>query len=301
MVAMVVAEALGIPLSDVKVASGDTDFSMDLGAYSSRQTMMTGHAAKEAAEDVKQQILAVLADELSMAASKLDIRDGRIKIRGKKKPDITPLRMRYIKEHRGWADVPKGNDLTFREAARLATVAKGSIVGTGKYKPPRLGGKHKGAAVGTSPAYGCSAQIVEVSVDLETGQVTVDAMTDAHDCGQVVNRTSVEGQMQGSLSMGLGEALLEEVKFDDKGRILNASLGEYKIPTSLDMPRVKSIIIESYEPNGPFGAKEVGEGAIMPTIPAILNAVYDATGVRLHELPLTAERVYGALEAAKKR
>jgi CO/xanthine dehydrogenase Mo-binding subunit len=182
----------------------------------------------------------------------------------------------------------------------LATVAKGSIVGTGKYKPPRLGGKHKGAAVGTSPAYGCSAQIVEVSVDLETGQVTVDAMTDAHDCGQVVNRTSVEGQMQGSLSMGLGEALLEEVKFDDKGRVINASLGEYKIPTSLDMPNVKSIIIESHEPNGPFGAKEVGEGAIMPTIPAILNAVYDAAGVRVDELPISAERVFTALEEAGK-
>ena len=140
-----------------------------------------------------------------------------------------------------------------------------------------------------------------MSVDLETGQVTVDAMTDAHDCGQKVNRTSVEGQMQGSLSMGLGEALLEEVKFDDKGRIVNASLGEYKIPTSLDMPRVKSIIIESNEPNGPFGAKEVGEGAIMPTVPAILNAVYDATGVRIHELPLTAERVYTAMNDAKKK
>jgi len=300
MVAMIVAEALGIPLSDVRVASGDTDYSMDLGAYSSRQTLMTGHAAKEAAEDVKQQVLAVVSEELGVPVERLDVKSGRVKVRGKK-PDIEAVRMRYIKEHRGWDDMPKGNELTFREAARLATLAKGSIVGNGKYKPPRLGGKHKGAAVGTSPAYGCSAQIVEVSVDLETGQVTVDAMTDAHDCGQIVNRTSVEGQMQGSLSMGLGEALLEEVKFDDEGRIVNASLGEYKIPTSLDMPRVKSIIIESNEPNGPFGAKEVGEGAIMPTIPAILNAVADATGVRMHELPLTAERVYTAMNEAKKK
>ena len=300
MVGMIVAEALGIPLADVRVASGDTDFSMDLGAYSSRQTLMTGHAAKQAAEDVKLQILAVVAEELGVDIKKLDIKDGHVKVKGKQ-PDIEPVRVRYIKEHRGWADVPKGKDLTFREAARLATVANGSIVGTGKYKPPRLGGKHKGAAVGTSPAYGCSAQIVEVSVDLETGQVTVDAMTDAHDCGQVVNRTSVEGQMQGSLSMGLGEALLEEVKFDDKGRVINASLGEYKIPTSLDMPNIKSIIIESHEPNGPFGAKEVGEGAIMPTIPAILNAVYDAAGVRIDELPITAERVFTAMEEAGKK
>ncbi len=299
MVAMVVAEALGIPLSDVRVESGDTDSSMDLGAYSSRQTLMTGHAAKEAAEDVKAQILAVLAEELGVAENRLDIKNGGVTVSGAK-PDIEPLRRRYIKEHRGWTDLPSGDHLTFKEAARLATVAKGSIVGTGKYKPPRLGGTHKGAAVGTSPAYGCSAEIVEVSVDLETGQVTVDAMTDAHDCGQAINRTSVEGQMQGALSMGLGEALLEEVKFDDQGRILNASLGEYKIPTALDMPRVKTIIVESNEPNGPFGAKEVGEGAIMPTIPAILNAVYDATGVRITELPVTAERVFAAMREAEK-
>jgi 4-hydroxybenzoyl-CoA reductase subunit alpha len=136
---------------------------------------------------------------------------------------------------------------------------------------------------------------------METGQITIDKMTDAHDCGFAINRTSVEGQMQGSLSMGLGEAMFEEVKFDDKGRILNANLGEYKIPTSLDMPNVKTIIVESDEPNGPFGAKEVGEGAIMPTIPAILNAVYDATGVLIQELPLTPERVYMAIKAAKKK
>ncbi len=137
-------------------------------------------------------------------------------------------------------------------------------------------------------------------MDLETGQVTVDNMTDAHDCGLAINRASVEGQMQGSLSMGLGECLFEEVKFDSRGRIVNASLGEYRIPTALDMPNVKSIIVESREPNGPYGAKEVGEGAIMPTIPAILNAIYDATGVRVNELPCTSERLYMALRAQKE-
>ncbi|MGQ9654743.1 MAG: xanthine dehydrogenase family protein molybdopterin-binding subunit, partial [Thermodesulfobacteriota bacterium] len=154
---------------------------------------------------------------------------------------------------------------------------------------------YKGATVGTSPAYGCSAQVVEVTVDEETGRVTIDAMTDAHDCGRAVNRTSVEGQMEGSLSMGLGEALFEEVKFDEKGRVLNPNFSEYKIPTALDVPRIKTIIVESNEPNGPFGAKEVGEGAIMPTIPAILNAVSDAVGVRINELPLTPERVLRAV------
>ena len=191
--------------------------------------------------------------------------------------------------------------LTFKEAARAAYLEKGSIVGTGKYKPGQLGGKFKGATVGTSPAYGASAQVVEVTVDMETGKITVDNMTDAHDCGFAINVTSVEGQMEGSLSMGLGEAMFEEVKFDEKGRILNANLGEYKIPTALDMPDIKTIIVESNEPNGPFGAKEVGEGAIMPTIPAILNAVYDATGVRIFELPLTPERVYNALKAESQK
>jgi 4-hydroxybenzoyl-CoA reductase alpha subunit len=298
--AMIAAETLGIPLDDVRVVSGDTDYSVDLGAYSSRQTLMTGHATKEAAEDVKRQVLEVLAAELDVDVSKLDIKRGRIKIKSKK-VDIAPLRTRYMKEHRGWSNQPEGKDLTFREAARLAYLAKGSIVGTGKYKPPPLGGTFKGAAVGTSPAYGCSAQVVEVDVDMETGRVTIESMTDAHDCGLAVNVTSVEGQMQGSLSMGLGEALYEEVKFDQNGRVLNPNLAEYHIPTALDMPKVKSIIVESHEPNGPYGVKEVGEGAIMPTIPAILNAVADATGVQIAELPLTPERVLLAIKAAENQ
>jgi len=182
----------------------------------------------------------------------------------------------------------------------MAYLSRGTLVATGSYKPPELGGRFKGAAVGTSPAYGCSAQVVEVEVDQETGRIVIEKMTDAHDCGFAINRASVEGQMEGSLSMGMGEALYEEVKIDDRGRVINSDLAEYKLVTALDMPPVQTIIVESNEPNGPFGAKEVGEGAIMPTIPAILNAVYDATGVRICELPLTPECVYMALQAAKK-
>lgn len=298
--AMIAAEALGVELSDVRVVSGDTELGVDLGAYSSRQTLMTGHATKEAAEDVKRQVLEVLSEALDVPLEEMEVKEGVIRFEGRP-VDFSGIRKSYIKEHRGWTDPPVGEELTFKEAARLAYLARGTIVGTGKYKPPKLGGKYKGAAVGTSPAYGCSAQIVEVSVDMGTGQVTVEKMVDAHDCGFAINLNSVEGQMEGSLSMGLGEALFEEVKFDGKGRILNASLGEYKIPTSLDMPNVHSIIIESDEPNGPFGAKEVGEGAIMPTIPAILNALYDAVGVRFHELPLTPERVFMALKGREKK
>ncbi|MBF0508571.1 MAG: molybdopterin-dependent oxidoreductase [Deltaproteobacteria bacterium] len=296
--AMIAAEALGVKYSDIRVSSGDTDLAVDLGAYSSRQTLMTGHATKKAAEDVKRQVIEVLAQDLSISPEDIDFKNGLVVFKNGN-VDFSRVRTRYIQEHRGWTDPPSG-DLTFKEAARMAFLAKGTIVGTGKYKPGQLGGKHKGAAVGTSPAYGCSAQVVEVTVDMDTGKVTIDRMTDAHDCGLAVNITSVEGQMEGSLSMGMGEALFEEVKFDSKGKILNANLGEYKIPTALDMPNVKTIIVESNEPNGPFGAKEVGEGAIMPTIPAILNAVYDATGVWIHELPLTPERVYRAIQQAKK-
>ncbi|MBA4392007.1 MAG: 4-hydroxybenzoyl-CoA reductase [Desulfobacca sp.] len=295
---MIAAEALGIPLADVRVSSGDTDYSVDLGAYSSRQTLMTGHATKEAGEDAKRQVLEVLSETLNVPIEEMSVQNGLICFQGIA-PKFDALRKNYMKEHRGWVDSPMEGPLTFKEAARLAYLKKGTIVGTGKYKPPKLGGSYKGAAVGTSPAYGCSAMMAEVSVDLETGEVTMEKVTDAHDCGLAINRTQVEGQMEGSVSMGLGEALFEEVKFNDKGRIINASLGEYKIPTALDVPPIESLIIESGEPNGPYGAKEVGEGGIMPVIPAILNAIYDATGVRINELPLTSERIWTALKEKK--
>ncbi|MDD5244300.1 MAG: molybdopterin-dependent oxidoreductase [Syntrophorhabdaceae bacterium] len=296
---MIAAEALGVGVKDVKIRSGDTDYGIDLGAYSSRQTLMAGHAVKQAAEDVKRQVLEVLSGKLGIPVNTMDIKDGMVLFR--KKVNFSGLRSLYEKEHRGWPEQPGGNALTFKEAARIAYLEKGVVVGGGAYKPGELGGTYKGAAVGTSPAYGCSAQVVEVTVDMETGKVTVDNMTDAHDCGFAINRTNVEGQMQGSLSMGLGETFFEEVKFDNKGKIENPTLGEYRIPTSLDMPNVRTIIVESDEPNGPFGAKEVGEGAIMPTIPAILNAIYDAVGVRITELPATSERLLMAIKEKNKK
>jgi len=297
--AMIAAEVLGVPLTDVAIESGDTALTVDLGAYSSRQTLMTGTATQQAAEDVKRQILEVIAGKMDASVDELDLQDGVVKVRGGS-GEFEALRTAYIREHRGYEDPPDDPYLTFREASRIAFLERGSLVGTGKYKPPPLGGSYKGAAVGTSPAYGCSAQVVEVDVDLETGKIQVEAMTDAHDCGFAINRTSVEGQMQGSVCMGLGEALYEEVKYGERGQVINANLAEYKIPTSMDMPNVDTIVVESHEPNGPFGAKEVGEGAIMPTIPALLNAVYDATGVRFDELPLTPERVLMGIKKARE-
>ena len=292
--AMIAAEALGTELDDIKVFSGDTDLALDLGAYSSRTTLMTGHAVKEAAESVKAQVLEVLAEELGIAREELSLELGLVQC-ANRELDISAIRREFIKEHRGFSDHPAEGPLTFKEASRLAFLKRGAIVGTGKYSPPPLGGSYKGAAVGTSPAYGCSAQIMEVTVDLETGEVQATKIVGAHDCGLAINRTQVEGQMQGSYSMGLGEGLMEEIRYDEKGRIVNANLAEYKIPTTLDMPETETIIVESNEPKGPFGAKEVGEGAIMPTIPALLNAIYDATGVRLTELPATPERIAMAL------
>ncbi|MDJ0762892.1 MAG: molybdopterin-dependent oxidoreductase [Myxococcota bacterium] len=296
-IAMIAAEELGIPLEDVRVISGDTDAAMDLGAYSSRQTLMTGHAVRMAAIDARNKVAEVLGQMLGVEPNQLIFSDGFVDLAGGGL-DIEAVRKTYMREHRGFEDHPiPGDRLTFREASRIAFNTLGTIVGTGRYKPPVLGGKYKGAAVGTSPAYGCSAQIAEVTVDMETGNIACNRVTMSHDCGYAINRTQVEGQMQGNFLMGFGEALFEEVKFDDTGRTINANLAEYKVPTTVDVPELVPIVVESVEPNGPYGAKEVGEGGIMPVIPAILNAVYAATGVRFRELPLTPERVLKGIQS----
>ncbi len=290
----IAAEAIGIPLSDVRVNAGRSDLPLDLGAYSSRTTLMAGQAALAAGLSVRQQVLDVLSQVSGVPVDSLSIKNGLIYVDGGP-GDFKAVREEYVREHRGWNLPATGAHLTFTEASRLAFLERGSIVGTGLYRPPMLGGSFKGATVGTSPAYGCSAQFAEVKVDLETGQVKVERIVGAHDCGRAVNRTQVEGQMQGCMSMGLGEALMEEVVFGTKGQVTNPNLSDYRIPTALDMPPIDAIVVESHEPNGPYGAKEVGEGGIMPTIPAILNAIYDATGVQLDELPASPERILKAL------
>jgi 4-hydroxybenzoyl-CoA reductase subunit alpha len=199
---MITAEELGLNLDDVRVLSGDSSLSVDLGAYSSRTTLMTGHACREAARDAKKQILEAIAGKLEVPAETLDLREGKVvSLAGEL--DFSRLRKEYLQEHKGFSDLPDTPQLTFAEASRIAFLELGTIVGTGKYRPPPLGGSFKGAKVGTSPAFGCSAQIAEVTVDLETGEITVGHITGAHDCGYAINVTQVEGQMQGSMMMGM--------------------------------------------------------------------------------------------------
>ncbi len=192
------------------------------------------------------------------------------------------------------------NSMTFEEAVVAAIDFHGALTGTGSYAPPpeARGGKHKGAGVGPSPAYSYSAQVAEVSVDEETGEVTVHKVWAAHDCGRALNPVSVEGQIIGSVWMGMGQALTEEMVWKD-GMLMNAGLLEYRSPSSVESPAVEPIIVESIDPEGPFGAKECSEGSLAATIPAIANAIFDAVGVRLHESPFTPERVLAALRAKK--
>ncbi len=302
--AMIAAEVLGLSLSNVTVISGDTGLCpIDLGAYSSRQTLMTGNATKQAAETVKAQILDKLSAAFNMPSTEFTLRDGMVLGTEKNPAKVKEIRSRYTSEHRGFSKLPKGEGpLTFTEVARWVFARQGTIVGIGTYAPPELqySKEWKGSVVGASPAYSTQSCVAEVTVDTETGRLTIDRLTLAHDCGTAINRQAVEGQLDGSMCHGLGEALFEEVVFDSKGRVVNSTLGDYKIPTPVDVPELSSVPVESYEPNGPYGAKEAGEGCILPVIPAILNAIYDACGVMIMDVPITAEKILNALEAKKQ-
>jgi 4-hydroxybenzoyl-CoA reductase subunit alpha len=275
----IAAEELGIPYEWVWLADCDTVLSpLDLGSYSSRVTLMGGNAVKMAAADVKQKLLLVAARTLGCDPAALVARDARI----------------FVREH------PE-TSMAWEDAARAAFSRSGPVVGTGHYQPPRnLGADVKGGTVGTSPAFSFSSVICEVEVDLETGFVKVERMTDFSDGGTVVNPATFHGQVEGSAIMGLGETLLEDLRHGgEDGKLVNPNLHDYLLPTISDCPAIETGAVESYEPRGPFGAKEVGEGSLVPMLGAIANAVYDATGVRVTELPITAEKILQGLE--KKR
>lgn len=272
------AEAMGFTYENMKIVAADTETTPhDFGAYASRQTLMSGSAVKQAGEEVKQQVLEMASAMMEIDAGDLDCREGEAFC--KSDPEIKR---------------------SFAEIAREFFVKKGPLVGRGSYAPPKLGGTFKGAAVGTSPAYSFVAQISEVEVDEETGEIDVKEVWDVHDCGMVINPALLKGQVHGSLYMGMGEAVWEEVVFDGKGKILNPNLGEYRLPTALDMPKVTSELVESYEPAGPWGVKEVGEGATNPTMGCYSNAIFDAMGVRVYSLPLSYEKVWRALREKRE-
>ncbi|MDQ1591578.1 MAG: hypothetical protein QOG71_2205 [Pyrinomonadaceae bacterium] len=275
--AYIVAEVLGIDPFDIRVVTADTDLTpVDLGSYSSRVTLMTGNAALQAAERARELLSKAVAEKLSLPVENLSFADHRV------------------------FDVENPETgVTFAEAVVLAESKYGTIGTVGSYTPPRSPGKFKGAGVGPSPAYSYSAAIAEVDVDAETGFVTVERVWIGHDIGQSINPMLVMGQVEGGVYMGLGEALMEEMTYRANRNVVHKfpSLLEYKSPTTHEMCDVKTYLIEDADPNGPFGAKEVGQGPLLPVMPAVANAVYDAVGVRVDEVPITPEKVLAALRA----
>jgi len=313
MVAQIAAETLGCSLNRVRVIAADTDLTpIDIGSYSSRVTFMNGNATLRAAGEVKKQIAAAAAQRMRCGAEELIFRGDKVTKRqnagggaratqdqvtvaGRVEGQILRGSLQQKRKDEG----PK-DSMTFEEAVVAAIDFHGALMGTGSYAPPpeARGGKHKGGGVGPSPAYSYSAQVAEVSVDKDTGEVTVHKVWAAHDCGRALNPVSVEGQIIGSVWMGMGQALTEEMVWKD-GLLMNPGLLEYRSPSAVESPEVEPIIVESIDPEGPFGAKECSEGSLAATIPAIANAIYDAVGVRLHESPFTPERVLSALRAQK--
>jgi len=280
----IVAEVLGLDTFDIRLYTGDTDLGpVDLGSYSSRVTIMAGNAALQAAE----RACSILADSVS---EKLGVPRDRLKFADKRVFD---------------AAAPE-TGMTFPEAVVLAESRFGTIGTVGSYTPPKSPALYKGGGVGPSPTYSYSAAVVEVQVNPTTGWITVPKIWIAHDIGRALNPALVRGQIEGSVYMGLGEALMEEQEFRRLPKKLShalvhkfPSMLEYKSPTSLDMPEVFTELVEEPDPRGPFGAKEVGQGPLLPIMPAVANAVYDAVGVRIDEVPITPEKILKAL--AEKR
>jgi 4-hydroxybenzoyl-CoA reductase alpha subunit len=275
--AAIVAEVLGIDPFTIRCVTGDTGITpVDLGSYSSRVTVMMGNAAIDASRKLKDMIALAAAEQLEVSPERLSFADGRVFFDSK--------------------------SLTFAEAAGFAEEKFGTLGAVGSYKPPRSPGRYKGAGVGPSPAYSYTACVVEAEVDPATGWITVPKIWIAHDIGQTINPVLARGQVEGSVYMGLSEALMEEQVFRRlPPKLSNAlvhkipSLLEYKSLTSLDMPEVETILVEDPDPNCPFGAKEVGQGPLLPVMPAVANAIYDAVGVRVDEIPITPDKVLKAL------
>jgi 4-hydroxybenzoyl-CoA reductase subunit alpha len=282
--ASIVAEVLGIDTFDIRLFTGDTDLGpVDLGSYSSRVTIMAGNAALQAAERARELLAEAVAIRL----------------------EVPKERLRFADKHVFDTAAPEKR-VPFHEAVCLAEARFGTIGTVGSYTPPKSPALYKGGGVGPSPTYSYTAAVVEVAVNPVTGWITVPKIWIAHDIGRALNPPLVRGQVEGSVYMGLGEALMEEQEFRRLPKKLShalvhkfPSMLEYKSPTSLDMPEVATELVEEPDPRGPFGAKEVGQGPLLPIMPAVANAVYDAVGVRIDEVPITPEKIMKALAEKK--
>ena len=272
MLAIIVAEVLGIGMDNIFVIGADTLLTpVDLGSYSSRVTFMAGNAAKNAAENLRAEIAAAISKAKNVSPDELNFLDGSV------------------------FSNDKSINLSWMEAIEILTANRGAVSVSGKYISPKLGGDFKGAGAGLSPSYSFGACVAEVKVNEQTGHVKILNVWGAHDCGKALNPLAVEGQLEGSWHMGIGQAMSEEMRYYN-GLLMNNNFLDYKIPTSLDTPDIHTNIIETNDPEGPFGAKECGEGALHPVIPAIANAIYDAVGIRITKLPIKSEDVLNLLK-----
>ncbi|MFI5300906.1 MAG: xanthine dehydrogenase family protein molybdopterin-binding subunit [Polyangiales bacterium] len=291
MLAVLVADELGVALEDVRVVAADTDLCpVDLGSYSSRVTLMAGNACLMAARDLGRKVRQAVARKWDCTVRDVVLADRRAQR----------------------LDDP-GVFMPIEAAFVLAEEEFGTLGSVGHYNTPRseVHGEYRGGTIGASPAYSFTAHVAEVEVDEETGDVSVLNVWAAHDCGRALSPILVEGQIDGAVYMGLGEALFEDHDtmhasvIDGRGRrtagpgvegLLQASsLLDYRIPTTLDTPPIHSFIVEKPDPRGPHGAKEAGEGPLHPILPAIVNAIFDAVGVRIDSLPITPAKVLAAL------
>jgi 4-hydroxybenzoyl-CoA reductase alpha subunit len=272
----IAAQELGVSYNRIKCTSGDTEITpFDTGSFASRVTFISGNATILGARDAKNQILSVVAEELKLNADDLDIRAEEV-INVEDKSLI----------------------MTFDKALNLCYAFNygRQIIGRGSYNPKTTPIDFRTGEGNVSGSYGFEAQIAEVEVNKETGEVTILELWDAHDIGKAINPQSVEGQIEGSLAMGIGYTFLENLHFDKKGRPANGNFAHYRLPRTMGLPPMNSILIETNDPEGPFGAKGMGEASLLPTSAAIANAIYDAVGVRIRRLPFTPERVLQALK-----
>jgi len=273
--AQIAAERLGVPLEMVHVAPVDTDISpFGFGSFATRGTLMGGNGVLAAAGEAFKQLAEVAAEMLEANPKDIQCRNGSFFVKGS--PD---------------------RDLAFRDVAQQATFDHhgAPVVGTGFYKPPTVLPDPETKRGNISPAYPFACQIAEVEVDPDTGQVTVTSFFAAHDVGRAINPMATDGQIQGGVAQGLGWALMENMA-TEKGSIINPDFLDYLIPTAMDIPNITPILVEPIEPNGPYGAKGIGEPALNPAMSAITNAIYNATGIRIKELPVSAEKILAELK-----